>query len=548
MDVATDRSDALDRGTILALVAMALAVFLIANDFTALSVALPNIEREFDSDVSSVQWVINGYALVFGVFIVTGGRLADMFGRRRLFFVGAGIFAAFSALAAVAPSLGMLVAARALMGVGGAIMWPAVLGMTFAALPERKAGLAGGLVLGVAGLGNAFGPLLGGFLTDALSWRWVFVVNLPVAALAAFVTWRHIHQPTERDADARIDGWGVATLTVALVALLVALDEVTDLGWGDPLIVALLAVFVVAMAAFVAVERRMGTNALVPRDVMRNPDFTFACLAVLFTAATFFASLLYLPQFFQKLLGYSPLEAGLALLPLMATFALVSFVAGSLYERVGAKPILSVGVSLMFLGILLLSFIGEDSGFAATLPGMAILGCGFGLFISTITTAAVTSLAAARSSLGGAILYMFQVAGGSVGLALTTTIFTRAAQDRLYSDAAARGVAAGTEELDDVQGVLAGTDSAARVLEQLPGRGAQITELVRDAFVDGMTTAFRVDAALALVGVIVTVLCVGGRVRLGRARPVPRAAPAPGPGTEAPIRGRRSPGRRRSPR
>jgi EmrB/QacA subfamily drug resistance transporter len=519
--MAEQRSDALDRGTILALGAMALAVFLIANDFTALSVALPNIESDFDSDVSSVQWVINGYALVFGVFIVTGGRLADMFGRRRLFFVGAGIFAAFSAVAAAAPSLGVLLAARAAMGIGGAIMWPAVLGMTFAALPERKAGLAGGLVLGVAGLGNAFGPLLGGFLTDALSWRWVFVINLPVAALAAFVTWRQIHQPTERDAGARIDYLGVATLSAALVALLLALEQVSDLGWGDPLIVALLAVFVLAMTAFAAVERRMGANALVPRDVMSNPDFTFACLAVLLTAATFFASLLYLPQFFQKLLNYTPLEAGLALLPLMVTYALVSFVAGSLYERLGAKPILSVGVSLMFAGILLLSFVSESWGYAQTVPGMLVLGLGLGLFLSTITTAAVTSLSAARASLGGAILYMFQVAGGSVGLALTTTVFTRSAQDSLYSDAAALGVRARTSELDDVQGVLSGTDSAHRVIDQFPAQATQITELVRDSFVQGMSTAFRVDAALAAAGVAVTIVFVGGRLRLRRARVAP---------------------------
>ena len=372
-DNPADQPDAdreLDRGTVLALGAMALSVFLIANDFTALSVALPNIEREFDSDVSTVQWVINGYALVFGVFIVTGGRLADMFGRRRLFFVGAAIFAAFSAVAAIAPSLWMLLGARALMGVGGAIMWPAVLGMTFALLPARKAGLAGGLILGVAGLGNAFGPLLGGFLTEVLSWRWVFAINLPVAAGAAFVTWRHVRQPADRDAGARVDVLGVATLTVALVALLLALDEVTALGWGDPPIVALLALFVAAMVAFVLVERRMGENALVPRDVMGNTEFTAACVAVLFTAATFFASLLYLPQFFQKLLDYGPLEAGLALVPLMATFALVSFVAGGLYERLGAKPILSTGVALMFAGILLLSLVGAGAGYAATVPGM----------------------------------------------------------------------------------------------------------------------------------------------------------------------------------
>jgi hypothetical protein len=339
-----------------------------------------------------------------------------------------------------------------------------------------------------------------------------------VAAAAVYVTWRRIHQPVQRDPEERIDVLGVAALTVALVALLLALDEVTDLGWGDAPIVALLAAFAGAIVGFVVIERRMGENALVPRDVMRNPEFTAACVAVLFTAGTFFASLLYLPQFFQKLLDYSPLEAGLGLVPLMATFAVVSFVAGGLYERLGAKPILSMGVGMMFLGILLLSFVGEDSGYGETVPGMLVLGCGFGLFLATITTAAVTSLAERRASLGGAILYMFQIAGGSIGLALTTTIFARASQDRLAADVAAAGLRAGDDEVDDVQGILAGTDSARQVLEQLPGRDAQITELVRDAFVDGMTTAFRVDAALALVGVVVTVGFVGGRLGRRRAR------------------------------
>src|SRR5215218_1702861 len=174
MAVATAPDDAgLEGGTIVALVAMALGTFLVANDFTALSVALPEIEQEFDADVGTVQWVINGYALVFGVLIVTGGRLCDMYGRRRLFFWGAGIFTAFSAVSALAPSLAVLLAARAAMGVGGAIMWPAVLGMIFAALPARQAGLAGGLVLGVAGLGNAVGPFIGGVLTETVGWRWV---------------------------------------------------------------------------------------------------------------------------------------------------------------------------------------------------------------------------------------------------------------------------------------------------------------------------------------------------------------------------------------
>jgi len=196
-DVTRQDADAIQPGTVMALVAMGLGVFVIANDFTALNVALPAIEGDLDADVGSVQWVINAYALVFGMAIVSGGRIADMFGRRRVFFIGSILFAAFSAIGAAAPDLGVLIGARVGMGVGGALMWPAILGMTFAALPESKAGLAGGLILGVAGIGNAVGPLLGGALTEALDWRWIFVVNVPIAAFAMFVTWRNVHQPQE---------------------------------------------------------------------------------------------------------------------------------------------------------------------------------------------------------------------------------------------------------------------------------------------------------------------------------------------------------------
>ena len=174
-------------------------MLVIANDFTALSVALPAIESEFGADVTTVQWVINGYALVFGVLIVTGGRLADMFGRRKIFFIGAAIFAIFSLIGGLAPNIWVLLSARGAMGVGGALMWPAILGMTYALLPKSRAGLAGGLILGAAGFGNAVGPLLGGMLTDALSWRWIFFLNLPIAAFAVLVTLRVVAKDPKRD-------------------------------------------------------------------------------------------------------------------------------------------------------------------------------------------------------------------------------------------------------------------------------------------------------------------------------------------------------------
>ena len=454
----------LDRRTVFALIAMGLAVLIVANDFTALSVALPAIERDLDTSLTTVQWVINAYGLVFGVMIVTGGRLADMFGRRNIFVAGAGIFAAFSLLGGVSQDVHMLIACRALMGIGGAMMWPAILGMTYAVLPESKAGLAGGLILGAAGLGNAIGPMVGGVLSDELSWRWVFFVNLPVAAVGVFATLRAIKPDAPVEARERIDYPGVATLSVGLVLVMLALDQSSDWGWGDPRVIAFMALGVLLVAGFAFVERRAGEAALVPGSVMRNGQFRATCLTVLLLSAVFFAGLLYLPQFMTKALGYDALRAGVGLLPMMATFAAVSFAAGPLYERLGAKLIVSAGTACITLGIFLLSLIEAGDGYGALLPGMLVLGFGFGLFFSSVTTAGVTALDPSQASLAGGIVYMFQVAGGVVGLAVNTAIVT--------SDA-----------------------------------GESTTR-----FVEGISDAFRLDAFLALGGLIVAVLFVGGRM------------------------------------
>ncbi len=468
----------------------------------------PQIESEFDSDVSTVQWVINAYALVFGVLIVTGGRLADMFGRRRLFFIGAGIFAVFSLLAGAAQDDWWLIACRGLMGIGGAIMWPAVLGMTFDALPADKAGLAGGLIIGVAGFGNAAGPLLGGFLTDALSWRWVLFLNLPIAAIACFATWRAIPPgtPTGRD---RIDYPGIAALSVGLVALLIALDQVTEWGWSDPRILGLFALCVLLLAAFVVIERRAGSSALIPDDVFANRNFRAACLTTLMMSAAFFAALMFLPQFFQKILGDSPLEAGAGLLPMMTVFAITSFIAGGLYERLGPKLIVSAGAICISLGAFLISLIERDSGYGAVVPGMLVLGIGVGLFYASITTAGVTALDPSRSSLAGGIVYMFQVAGGSVGLGLTTTVFVTASEDSLQRNL--EGSRLDKSEIDTLHGALAGTESSAEIIARFSRNAAdQLLELIREAFASGMQWAFRLVAALALVGVLISILFVGG--------------------------------------
>jgi EmrB/QacA subfamily drug resistance transporter len=450
----------LDRPTVLALLAMAVAVVVIANDFSAINVALPTMEKDFDTNVNTIQWVVNAYALTFGVMIVTGGRLADMFGRRRVFFVGTAIFASMSALGGAAQTEAWLIASRVLMGIGGALMWPAILGMTYELLPEERAGLAGGVIIGAAGLGNAMGPLIGGLLTDALSWRWIFFLNVPVAVFAVLVTYFLVRLEEPDAGEQRVDYAGVAALSAGLVSLLIALDQANDWGWGDPRVIGLLVVAVLLVIAFVPIERRAGKNALVPREVMRNESFRASCLAILFMSATFFAALLYLPQFMEKQLGYSPLEAGVGILPFLATFALVSFVAGPLYERLGAKRLSAFGAACITIAPFLFSQVDTGSGYDSLIVGMVVLGIGIGSFYPTATTAGVTSVDESQTSLAGGIVYMFQIAGGSIGLGLTTTVFYSA----------------------------------------IP------------PFADGIQAGFRLDAALSLVGFLVALLFVGGRL------------------------------------
>jgi EmrB/QacA subfamily drug resistance transporter len=442
----------------MALFAMGAAVFVIANDFSAINVALPTIESDFHTNINTIQWVVNAYALTFGVLIVTGGRLADMFGRRVCFFLGAAIFAVMSAAGGAAPTETWLIITRVLMGIGGALMWPAILGMTYAILPEDKAGLAGGIIIGAAGLGNAAGPLIGGVLTDLASWRWILFVNVPIAAFAVAVVWSSVHLTEPEDADHQIDYKGIAAISIGLVSLLIALDQVDDWGWGDPRVIAMLVIAVVLVAAFVPIERRAGRHALIPREIIANRDFAAACVAILCLSATFFAALLYLPQFMETELGFSPLEAGLGMVPALATFAIVSFVAGPLYTRIGAKRLTVIGAACMCAAAVLFSLVGSGSSYTALVPGMLILGIGIGSFYPTATTAGVTSVDESQTSLAGGIVYMFQIAGGSIGLGLTTTIFST----------------------------------------------------FSPPFIEGFQAAFRLDAGMALVGVVVSLLFVGG--------------------------------------
>ncbi|MEX0998849.1 MAG: MFS transporter [Thermodesulfobacteriota bacterium] len=509
-----DNSDRISGGKILALLAMCLTMLLIANDISAMNVALPSIERDFHSDISTMQWVINAYALFTAMTIVAGGALADMYGRRRIFFIGAVIFAVMSFVGGIATSDYMLIGARALMGIGGALLWPSVLGITFDLLPRNKAALAGGLIIGAAGLGQAIGPVVGGTLTQYLSWRWIQYINIPIAVSAMGIAWWQVKESHISSIRKRIDIPGIIALSLGLVLLLFALDQANSWGWTDWRILLSFAISALSIILFVFIERAAGDNALIPSEIIQNRKFISSCVAVSLIMPTFFVSLLYLPQLMQKLLNFSVMSAGLGLLPMMIFYASFSFLQGRLNEKLGAKVIISLGALCVMVGAFLLSRVTSGFTYQSLIPGMVVIGLGMGLFLSSNVTAGVSSLDPSRASLAGGLLFMFQIAGGALGLGLTTTLFVSSSRSVLESDLADAGLHLSGEELGMAEGLLSGTESSATLLNQIGYENAdKITSIVSDAFLSGIKSGFLLDSLLAIAGFVIVVMYVGSKLK-----------------------------------
>ncbi|WP_444922508.1 MFS transporter [Microbulbifer sp. CnH-101-G] len=421
-----DTNYPLARERLLALAALSFAVFLVANDLTIFPAAITTIEQEFDTDITTAQWVINGYILVFGVLVISGGRLADIYGRRRIFLTGAGIFVFFSILAALSIDIQMLLVARALMGVGGALIWPAILGMIYELVPKENPGIAGGLIMGVCGISDSIAPMFGGLLAEFASWRWIFLMDAAVATLVGFLCWKWVVNDKPDKIEEHIDYLGVITLSLFLFSLLLALDLAVDHGFKSPINVCLFIVSLLFLGAFIVVERNTGRDALIPEDVVNNSRFFVAGIVTLLLSIVFFSALLYIPQFLIRVRSYSPTFAGMGLMPMMMAYGLVSYISGKLYKKVGAKVIISIGSVCICIGMFMLSHIDENTSFQEILPGLLVIGSGIGFFFSAVTTAAITIVAPARAGLAGGIIYMFQIAGGALGLGMNTTVVAMA--------------------------------------------------------------------------------------------------------------------------
>ena len=411
----------MDRATKLVIATLMVASFTIGTDFTGALLLVTAIEREFAVDITTTQWVLNIYALTFGVLMVTGGRLGDMYGHRRAILVGIAIFLVASISCLLAPSIGWLIGSRGLQGIGAALIWPCVLALGTTSVDDDKRGMAMGLILaGITG-GNVVGPLIAGVATAIGDWRLFFLMNTLMAILTAVLALRFLSQETPEPTKERIDFSGIAVFGFALFALLYGLDVGADWGWTSPALFALFVVSVLLFAAMPFVESRV-QDPLIPPSLMRNREFMLALSTNGLLIPALFCAFLYFPQFMQKTMGWSVLESSFGMVPLMILLSVGSLLGGRLYEPIGPRRLLIAGYTLVAIAAASIIFVEPSWGYGALLPAMLVMGLGATLCVGTAGTAAVSAVPPARAGVAGGLSFMFHLCFGAVGVAGATAI------------------------------------------------------------------------------------------------------------------------------
>jgi EmrB/QacA subfamily drug resistance transporter len=401
---------------------MCFALFMIMLDNTVVNVALPSIQRDLGSSLSGLEWTVNGYTLSFAVLLATGGRLGDIFGRRLTFLIGVVLFAASSAAAGLAPSTGALVASRITQGVGGALMMPATLSIVTNAFAPHERGKAIGTWAGVSALALAIGPVLGGLLTEHVSWRAIFYINIPVAIGAVLATLFAVRESRDETVGRKVDYAGVATLTAGLTALILALIDGNSWGWGSPAIVSLLAGSVLMLALFVAVERRV-SSPMVEFPLFGSRNFVGSNLIALVVTFAMMSQFFFLALYMQNILGYSPLQAGVRFLPATLMIVLFAPLAGRLTDRVGPRWLIAVGLTFVSTALYWLTTVDVGTTYADIWPSFILMGFGMALVMSPMSTAAMNAVSEAKAGVASGILSMNRMIGGSLGIAIIGAVF-----------------------------------------------------------------------------------------------------------------------------
>jgi EmrB/QacA subfamily drug resistance transporter len=402
--------------------AVAFGLFMIMLDNTVVNVALPSIQRDLGIGISQLEWVVNGYALTFAVLMLTGGKLADLFGRRRIFIIGLVIFTASSLACGLATSSGWLIGARIVQGVGSALMNPATLSIITATFPPRQRGMAIGIWAGVSAMALAIGPLVGGVLTQQISWSWIFFINIPVGILAIVVARLVIKESRDQSEEQRLDLPGLLASGVGLFALTYGLIEANNYGWTSGRILASFLIAVIGLAVFILLERHQRVPML-DLSLFKDPTFAGANTVMLLVALAMFGIFFFVSLYVQNILGYSATQAGATFLPMTVMIILLAPIAGKVSDRLGSSrwPV-ALGMTLVGASLLIDSTFKVDSTFWNLLPALVLGGVGMALAMAPTTAAAMGSVPVDKAGVGSAVLNSSRQVGGSLGIAVMGAI------------------------------------------------------------------------------------------------------------------------------
>ena len=403
------------------LAAVAFGLFMIMLDNTVVVVALPAIQRDLGITVSELEWVVNAYALTFGVLLLTGGKLADLLGRRLIFIVGLLVFTASSLACGLANGSGLLIGARTVQGVGAALMNPATLSIITATFPPRQRGMAIGIWAGVSAMALAIGPLVGGVITQHISCNWIFFINVTVGVLGIFVARVFIDESRDMSREQRLDPLGLLSSGVALFALTYALIEANKNGWGSTEIIALFAVAAVALVVFVLLELRQRIPML-DLSLFKNSTFAGANAVMLLVGLAMFGTFFFVSLYLQNVLHYSPTQAGATFLPMTMLIIVVAPQAGRLSDKVGPRWFMASGMTFVAASLLLFSRLDVGSNFWTAFPALIVGGLGMGMTMTPTVSAAMGSVPVDKAGVGSGVINAMRQIGGSVGLALTGAI------------------------------------------------------------------------------------------------------------------------------
>jgi len=445
--------------------AVAFGLFMIMLDNTVVFVALDSIQKDLKIETSELEWVVNGYALTFAVLMLTGGKLADMLGRRRIFVVGLVIFTAASLACGLATGATFLIGARIVQGVGSALMNPATLSIITATFPPRQRGMAIGIWVGVSAMALAIGPLVGGILTQQINWSWIFFINVPVGIAGIIVARFAIDESRDESEEQRLDLPGLISSGVGLFALTYGLIEANNYGWTSGRIIASFVVAVVSLAIFVLLELRQRLPML-DLSLFKNSTFAGANVVMLLVALAMFGVFFFNSLYLGRILHYSPIQTGATFLPMTVLIVFVAPLAGRFSDKIGSRWLMGAGLVLLSLSLLAFSTLDETSTFWDIVPGLLLGGVGMSLAMTPTTAAAMGSVPVDKAGVGSAVLNSMRQVGGSLGIALMGAIVAH----------------------------------SIHVAPTSPEAPAQ--------FIDGYHNALHVAAAIAIVGAAVAVLTV----------------------------------------